>query len=289
MDISQKAMLVSLHVSRWGGTLTDKSVTEEVATSHHAERSTAGRYQKNLVDPKHPLARKIIKIRSTAYSYFYHNSLPWAKTGARAVTNVIYPEFRSTLRRMQSEFEAAADEYCAELPDMFKQAQTSLGSMFNAADYPDPRTIRELFSFALEVVPVPSANDFRVDMSKEAVAEVKREMAERHDRMMEAANKDIWKRSRDHVAKMAERLKKFDPANPRKAPFRDTLVTNIEDVIELMAKLNIAEDKDMETFRQEIANELVTHDPNTLRHDTRKRNETKRKAAQIAKRMDAYI
>ena len=47
--ISDKAMLICLHITMWTARKHDKRVSEEVAQSHEAN-TNAGRYNKHLLD-----------------------------------------------------------------------------------------------------------------------------------------------------------------------------------------------------------------------------------------------
>ena len=59
--ISDKAMLICLHITMWSARKFDKRVSEEVAQSHEAN-TNAGRYNKHLLDQ----AEKLEELRALA-------------------------------------------------------------------------------------------------------------------------------------------------------------------------------------------------------------------------------
>ena len=79
--LSERALLVTLHISSWGGMMIDREVTDEVNESHKASKE-AGRYNKRLI------ASKFFSEVSTAdnHARTAHRvlTLPWEDDGTRA-------------------------------------------------------------------------------------------------------------------------------------------------------------------------------------------------------------
>ena len=89
--ISDKAMLICLHITMWTARKHDKRVSEEVAQSHEAT-TNAGRYNKHLLDQ----AEKLEELRTLAgqiRQYFYKVTLPWSDEGYRLLPSHLYFEF----------------------------------------------------------------------------------------------------------------------------------------------------------------------------------------------------
>ena len=93
--LSEKAMLVSLHISAWGGMAFDKEVSEEVNESFSADRKEAGRYTKRLV------AKQFLANVSTAHSILkrVHKvlTLPWEDDGTRILSTVGYVKYHADM------------------------------------------------------------------------------------------------------------------------------------------------------------------------------------------------
>lgn len=82
---------------------------------------------------------------------------------------------------------------------------------------------------------------------------------------------------------MVERL--HDP----KAIFRDTLVSNIVDLVNLLPALNVAEDPDLESMRSRVESILAGLKAEDLREDKALRQETAKDAESILRDMQAYM
>ena len=82
---------------------------------------------------------------------------------------------------------------------------------------------------------------------------------------------------------MAERL------NDKDATFRDSLVGNIISLVQLLPKLNIAEDQELETMRQHIEAKLTKASPDELRNSRHIRRKVAKEASAILDAMSGYV
>lgn len=82
---------------------------------------------------------------------------------------------------------------------------------------------------------------------------------------------------------MVERLR-----NPESV-FRDSLVRNVVELVEMLPKLNIAQDGNLDSFVREVKQRLCEHSPDELRRDQNVRESTAEAAADIMARMSAYM
>jgi hypothetical protein len=130
---------------------------------------------------------------------------------------------------------------------------------------------------------LPSAADFRVTLADAEVARIQREIEARLQQEVAKANKDLWNRLRNAVDNMVNRL-----GNPE-SKFHDTLVRNLEALVELIPNLNLTGDQDLEAVRAKVEEVLVVHAPQTLRDDSVLRARVAAQAKEISNLMDAYM
>ncbi len=142
MDITSKAMLVSLTIKTWSGSKIDKRVSQDVADQHGADRD-AGNYSKKLV-AKDALA-EIKSISGEARSLNYQYTLPWSQDGARILPSAMHAKYSSEMREIQDRFEREVKSFLADYAYQIGIARNRLGTKFNEAASPSPQEIEGKF------------------------------------------------------------------------------------------------------------------------------------------------
>jgi hypothetical protein len=259
VQLNERAVLVHLGISQWTARRFDREVSKEVARSKNVDE-TVGRYNKSLL-PANDYLRDVVSKTSAIRTWFYEQTLPWGMDGQMILPTANFLEFTRQFDLHKSEWENLVDRFVHEYPRLVHEAQNTLGAMFKSEDYPDVTDIRRRFRITMTVLPVPSAQDFRVHLSSEQMERIQKQITEQVAEAQALAVRDVWKRLYDRVSKMAERLK--DP----EAQFRNSLVENIAELIDLLPRLNLTDDPNLEAMRREVEDKLIC-DPQTLRDYT---------------------
>ena len=280
MDLRDKAMLVRLHISQWTARKLDRKVTQEVAQQHGASED-AGRYNKLLVAKEH--LATIAKVANAARTYFYANTLPWNDDGSRILPAANWAAYAKDLRQFRQDFERAAAAFVAGYPRFVQEAERRLNGLFRRGDYPEPGDIARRFAFTVDVDPLPAADDFRVNLSAEDVAAVRADIEARTQARISEAMQDLWQRLRQAVRHAHERLR------DERAIFRDSLIGNLKDLCEVLPRLNLTDDPQLEALRQEVERDLATWDPEALRRSPLWRKRAAEDAKAILEKMTAYF
>ena len=285
MNLTEKAMLVRQRIKTWSGRKIDKQITNDVIDQHHASPDS-GRWNKVLV-AKDAL-ETVNKTVSEARAHHYQHTLIWEDGGTRILPAAAYFDYMDGQRDLQSGFETAAAEFARNYPQYIADARQNLNSMFNPCDYPPVHDILGRFAFATIVSPLPDKDDFRVTLADAERDRIQAEIEDRNNQILADATAECWQRLHDCVQKMAERLSDSDNR------FRDTLVTNLRELVDLLPKLNLANDPRLERMRQDIAGRLCQNDPATLRPASRAFNSAararqSRDAEQILAEMTGYV
>jgi hypothetical protein len=280
MLITEKAMLARLKVSRWGASKHDKAITEQIAAQHGAD-PTMGRYSKRLIAKE-----RLETIRQIAYKarhHYYEHTLPWLDDGARVLPAALYFDYMQKQNELKAEFETAVAEFIDNYPTILADAQNALGTLFDPADYPDERDIARKFSLETGVDPMPTAEDFRVSLSEDENARIREQIQVRLDQGVEGAMQDVYQRMFSAVSHMVERLRAYEIDENGKAQntFRDSLVDNVRDLVELLPKLNITGSNQLEDMRHRLSDELCQIDAWDLRQDAGQRNQVAASAEAI--------
>jgi len=286
--IADRAVLVNLSISQWSAAKSDKKVNREVADNHGSSEEM-GNYRKYLV--ARDAIKKVSEIAGAVRQEHYRLTLPWRDSGDRILSTSGYFEYAKTLRAKQTEWELAVDAFCNSYPQYVEEAKHKLNGLFNPSDYPTPAEIRAKFSFKFEVLPVPQSDDFRVNLGTDEVNRLRRQIQNDSDAQLKRAMSDVWQRMRTVIEAMAERLKLY---NVRKDgtvehPFRDSIVTNITDLLEIIPTLNLMGDPSIDDFAREMREGLTKYSPDQLRNAHYARHDTAARAEEILAKMSAFI
>lgn len=149
-------------------------------------------------------------------------------------------------------------DFVAGYPQLVSAAQTELGSMYDPQDYPPVGDIANRFQMQLTVMPVPS-DDFRVELGDEELEKIKADVESRVKAAGDKAMEGLWKRLYDRVEKLAERL-----ADPE-ARFQESLLENARELCEILPRLNVADDPNLEQMRCALQATLKNKSADVLR------------------------
>jgi hypothetical protein len=288
-NVTDRAMLASLHISSWSGMAVDREVTDNVNESYKAAKE-AGSYSKRLV------ASSFLNGVSTAHSQAKaaHRlyTLPWDDDGTRILASSAYFKYQALMKDCREKVQVEVRAFLTTRDEYIKEGRTRLGKMFNVDDYPDDETVESKFGFDIELSKVPEAGDFRVDLSAESVKAISKDIERRTNARLEAAMNEIFERVTDVVSKMSERLREYSPAKDGKKAtgiIRDSVVYNVNQLADLLPTLNITNDPRIDTLQKQLKADLVANSPEIIRADTKVRQQTITAADKILKKVQQYM
>ena len=287
LGLSSRAMLCSLSISMWSARKHDREASEEIAQRHGAQPD-AGRYHKVLL-PKAALA-EVQKIVSEARQEHYFMTLPWEDNGYRVLPAAAYMEDHTErMRQLSNQFTPAIDALTQQFGQLVEEARVRLGGLFRPEDYPAPEELRSKFSFETKVMPLPDAGDFRVTLGDEEKERIKRQITAAVEASLQVASRELWQRLYEAVSHLAERLQAYKVTGDGiEHPFRDSVVTNLVKLVDILPKLNVTGDPELERLAAQVRASLLV-DPQELRKSESIRSETAKKASAICDRMAAYM
>ena len=285
-SLSSRAMLCSVSISMWSARKHDPDASEEIAARHGAQ-ADAGRYHKVLL-PKEALA-EIQNIVSEARQEHYFMTLPWDDNGYRVLPAAAYMDHVTKMRQLSNRFAGAVDILARQFLTLIDQARTRLGGLFRETDYPTPDELRAKFSFETKVLPLPDAGDFRVTLGDEEKERIKRQITAAVEASLQVGSRELWFRLYEAVQHMAGRLTAYKVTDQGvEHPFRDTVVTNLVKLVDILPKLNITSDPELDRLGEQVRTSLLV-DPKELRKSEAVRLQTAKAAAAIAQHMAGYM
>ena len=187
------------------------------------------------------------------------------------------------MREVKSEFYVEVEKFVSVYPSLVEEAKKNLNGMFNSLEYPSQEKIKEKFYFNVDIEPIPCGKDFRVSLSKEEMEKIKIETDNRVKEAEQLAIKNLWQRLAEPIRHIAEKLKEKDSI------FRNSMIENLNDVLNIIPDLNLTEDKELENIVKECREKLTIFSPQDLREQKNARKSTLQSAEEILKRMEGYV
>lgn len=280
MKLNDRAVLVQLSVSQWSARKFDKKATKEVA-DNHGVADGVGRYNKQLL-PGQDLLKQVHSKAAAIRQHFYRNTLPWGLEGTFILPTANYLDFMNEYRSMKADWEDTVRHFIAEYPYLKDLAKRYLGNLYNDTDYPDVNDIGRRFKMDMAVFPVPSG-DFRVDLANEELGRIQQDVISRVETASQLAMKEVWDRLYEKVEHIAKRLSDPD------AVFHKTMFENAQELCELLPKLNVMDDPNLEQMRQQVEAKLLAVHPDAIRNSQTKREEVATDANAILDAMAVFM
>lgn len=259
MSLETSAILVSLHLSKFTAKRIDRPTTAETIYRKGAA-GNAGHWTTNLL-PSGAM-EPISKLDGEIRRFHYEHTLPWATDGDRLLPCRKFSDYGVQMRQFGRERQDRVREFGDNYSGYVSQARSILGALFDDANYPSRDRALDKFKFTWTTAPVPTAGDWRIDTSKEEIAEMEAGLSAKLKAAEEAALGDLVNRLTEPLAKMAEKL------NDPDSTFRDTLVTNLRDVIKIIPDLNITGNARLQKIADAVKAEVSVFGADTLRTDT---------------------
>jgi hypothetical protein len=284
-SLADSAVLVSLNISSWGGQKLDKGMTKELNDTKRAS-SNASKVQKNLMAGDDSL-RNIKKYESKIRAEHIRLTLPWGDRGSRLLPTSAMMDYKDKI-----------DDMLTILKDMWRVfldvsypnyrdnvAPLKMGDMYNYDDYPTEFELRcKTFDYSLVFEPVAESGDFRIDVPKQLMEELKEQHQASVDSRVQTAISSAWDRVKTQIESMKDKLSiEMDDDGKNKdgktVRYHDTFVQNATDLCDLLAHLNVTNDPRLDQARIDLKNAIKGVSVETLKiptnHETRNEVKTK--------------
>jgi hypothetical protein len=268
--LQSSSMLVELGISVWTARKLDKRASEDVTVQNHADRGMANVNKRLLACDE---LTAVQKFAANARNSHYAMTLPWSDSGLRLLPTAKYFDYHKAMTALQVEFERLVQAFLARYQWLVNETQLKLGDLYDPNEYPSLDTVRGKFGLRLNYIPLPEAGDFRLDIGTQQADELREQYASFYSAQLERAMGDLWTRAHEVLSRMSERLDYAD--HEQKKVFRDSLVSNVLDLIDMMESMNVTNDPNMQLQSRRLKMSMQGITPSALRDDATLRRETK--------------
>lgn len=280
ISLRNSVLLYRPSLSVWTARKLDKGESQKVAQNNGAVTGAANVHKALLPDCTELQA--IQKWAGGFRDFVYTHTLPWDDGGWRCGKALAHLDFMTDLADRITCGEALCQDFFAVYDARVAEAQFKLNHLFKQSDYPTLAEVRRKFSFAVEVMPMPNTEDFRVvdGLSQEEADALAAKAASSVEARVESAMHDAYMRLHEVVMKMATTLDAYSNGSIKK--FNDTLVTNINDLVRTMPALNITDDPKLAELARRAQELTSLHAAADLRKYEDDRQQAAHKAMEIA-------
>jgi hypothetical protein len=278
--LAKKAMIVTLNISSWSARKTDKLVTSELADSKKTEKEWV-RVSKTIIDKA--ALTQIKEIAAKMRKYHNTVTLPWNNDGGRLLPTTKHSEYTAFYRKCSQEFEDAVTDFLKDYQNHVSEASYHLNDMYNSDDYPDIVEIRDKFCMELSFDKVPEASDFRVDIPEYEQEKIAKQIEDRVEQQHAESMRRVWNRVYKTVEHVYDRLK------DENAIFRNSMITNVQELVDLLPDLNILKDPNLEDMSNELKQTLCQQDPDELRRNKIQRKQVADESRGLLDKIGQYF
>lgn len=277
--LQERAMLVRLATGRWYGRGADESVVQD-AREKAGARGDIGTFTKRLMERQHLAA--IDAVVNDARKYHKAMTLSWAEP-FRILSADLFLDYRATMAEYESKFETEVRKFLKRFDELKAGEKARLKGLFKESDYPSHDALKKRFYISVRFEAVPDADDFRVRLGGEDIAEVKKQIEEQVTAGLREATVELWRRLHDLVKKLRDVLASSD------ASVRGALFDHLKEIVAIMPRLNLTGDPKLDALTQRVAKELLAEDVGAIKEDDKLRNDLAKKADSILDAMSSFI
>ena len=274
-NLSSASMLVDFTASVYTARKKDVSASKELEVAKKADPNVANVHKKLLGNcPELEAVKKFVGNTRNAH---YSMTLPWSDMGMRLLPTATFFKYKQRMTEAEQEFERLVNNFFNIYEDAVVNAQTLLGDLYNPDNYPPLDVLRHKFGWRLNFVPLPTSGDFRVEMEQEQAKSLAEEYSKHYSAMfgkaIDSLMLDPSKGLVSYLARLSERLDYQDKED--KKTFRDTVVSNITDMLEDLLVPLADKDERLLTLTRQLMDTFEGISPDALREDGVLRQNTK--------------
>lgn len=275
-NLSEKAMLVHLRIGQFTGQRKDKQITDEVILVKKAEPD-AGAWWTTCVS-KLDLAQ--VNETGRRLRRIHHElTLPWMDGGLRILPSARFMEYTKKMRQYGGEYNEAIE--ALDWESIKRRAKKRLGKITNH-QLPTASAVKAQMQYELQIFPIPTASDFRVQMNNDEVDTIKQDIAKSVESMTEKAMSSVWEKLTELIGKVEATMGQSGKK------FKNSLIGNLRDFCELIPKLNLTDDNSLEELRKVAVSKLAHLRPDALREDNAARKKAHKSAKEIMEKIKGY-
>ena len=282
-----RATMAAVRVSfAWMGT--QKTLTPEQKAQAAEAFDAQGAFLsagKRLIDTRHAAFRAVTAIRGKADGYWKGASLPFPEPGVRLIPHDAVEAFAAQMTDFRVELDDAVANLDRHYGELKQAARDRLGSLFNAADYPE--TLVGLFGVEWGF-PSVEPPDYLVGLAPRLYEAERARVAARFEEAVQLAEQAFLDEFARLVGHLAERISGAgEDGQPR--VFRDSAVGNLHEFFDRFRSLNVRSNDQLDALVAEAQQAVRGVAPQALRDGEGLRREVAAQLHRVQSSLDAML
>jgi hypothetical protein len=265
-----------------------KSLTPEQRATAALAFDAEGQFlsaTKKLVDTKAPTYRAVTAVRGKIESFWKSQSLPFPEPGVRLIRQGEAEAFARQMDDYRVELADAVAELDRHFGDLKRAARERLGSLYNAADYPE--TLEGLFAVTYDF-PSVEPPGYLVALSPQLYEQEQARVSSRFEEAVRLAEEAFLAEFARLVAHLTERISGTgDDGTPK--VFRDSAIGNLIAFFDRFRELNVRSNDQLDALVAEVQR-IVRHvEPQDLRDSSGVRDRVATELSRVQSTLDDLL
>jgi vacuolar-type H+-ATPase subunit I/STV1 len=278
IDLSREAILVKATFHSWTGDKRIDDVTAEQFNDRVDAKDTARRHTKKLLS-KSEYAANCRTIISNARKFHKENTVPWTYDGWGLLPKRNYERYREAMRDFaENKLYGAASLLFENFNREIEDDREVLGQLFDHAAYIMPHQVFERFKIDLQYEPIVNLDTPHFDAMSDSVNSIMEQARARQQQAVSRATDDLRSRVNDILLRTIDRLEHLDDKSKKPT----ALLKSIEELADVLPRLNIAGDTDIANAAQQMKERILYFSAQDLKDDEESRAEVIQVAREIS-------
>ena len=246
-------MLVELNISVWTARKQAKSIASQVDVDNGTKTKVISAY-KGLLAGDESLS-SIQKLAGFIRTYHMSVTSPWNDAGQRLLSTGMFITYRQEMSRLENEYWGLVNQFLPEYGVKISAAAFQLGALFNRDEYPDVDQVQHKFGMSVRYTPVPESGDFRVDVTNEAMNDLKDQYDTLYKSNLDKVTKDAWDRLHKVLTQLSFGLRTDE--NGKQGKIYSSVVENAQELCNMLTYFNVSGDTQLEAMRIKLEDTMM--------------------------------
>lgn len=239
---------------------------------------------KRLIDTSHPAYKAATAIKSQAAAFWRGITLPYPQEGVRLIRQADIATFEERMNEFKTQLSAAVANMQLEYEAIKEKAREKLGSLYNAADYPE--TLEGVFAIAWEYPPIDPPQ-YLMSFNPQLYAQEQSRVQQRFEDAVAMAENAFAEELSGLISHLIERL--TDEPDGKKKTFKASTIENFKEFYQNFRRMNVRSNANLEALITQANNLVAGVTPNELRQSTDLQQSLRTQMSALQTSLDSVI